>query len=335
MKVLITGITGLMGGLLARHLLDEHPGYEVVGTHRWRSRMHAVEGIKRRLDLRECDVRDASSVRRLVAAVKPDRIFHLAAQSSVQASQHAPADTLATNVVGLVNLLEAVREHHPAARILVPGSSEEYGLQEDSAQAVVETSPLRPLSPYGVSKVTQDMLGLQYHESYKLHIVRTRAFNHTAPGREDVFVESSFARQIAEIEAGLREPVVRVGNLEVVRDYSDARDVARAYALALERCVSGEVYNICSERGVRIGEMLDMLASMSTARIEVVRDPERVREREAPVLVGSAARFRATTGWAPTIPLEQTLREILEYWRGQVRADQRALQATPSTGGER
>jgi GDP-4-dehydro-6-deoxy-D-mannose reductase len=319
MKVLITGITGMVGGFLSRALLEQG-GVDIYGTCRWRSRMTNVETIQKQLHMRECDVRDASSVRRLIEDVRPDRIFHLAAQSNVLTSHHAPADTIATNVVGLVQLLEVLREVHPQARVLVPGSSEEYGLQHEDELPIVETNELRPLSPYAVSKVTQDMTALQYFESYKLPLVRTRAFNHTGPGREDVFVESNFARQIAEIEAGLRPPVVEVGNLDVVRDYTDARDIARAYILALEKCEPGEVYNICSERAVRIGEILDILLSMSPTRVEVVQDQTRVRPREALKTVGSGAKFRAATGWAPTIPLEQTLREILDGWRAKVRS---------------
>lgn len=326
MKVLITGITGMVGGFLARQLLREQPDVEIYGTHRWRSRMGNVEAIKRQVQLFECDVRDQSSVRRLISEIKPDRVFHLAAQSNVMTSRHAPADTISTNVVGLVNLLEAIRGTHPSARVLVPGSSEEYGLQYPDELPIVETSTLRPLSPYAVSKITQDMTGLQYFESYKLHIVRTRAFNHTGPGREDVFVESNFARQIAEIEAGMKPPVVYVGNLDVVRDYSDARDITRAYLLALEKCTPGEVYNICSGRGRRIGDLLDMLLAMSSTKVEVVRDPQRVRDREAPAIVGNSTRFREATGWVPKIPLEQTLRDILDVWRQTVRGGEKVRQ---------
>lgn len=329
MRVLITGVTGMMGGFLARELRRQDPDVEILGTYRWRSRMENVEAIRNQLGLRECDVRDASSVRRLIADVRPDRVFHLAAQSNVLTSRHAPADTIATNVVGLVNLLEAIRESHPAARVLVPGSSEEYGLQHPEELPIRETNPLRPLSPYAVSKVTQDMTGLQYFESYHLHIVRTRAFNHSGPGREDVFVESNFAHQIAEIEAGLRGPELFVGNLDVVRDYSDARDVARAYILALESGVPGEVYNICSGRGRRIGDVLNSLLAMSGVEARIVVDPARLRDREALELVGDPTRFREATGWVPTIDFEQTLRDLLDSWRRRLALEaERARQQT-------
>lgn len=305
----------MVGGFLARELRRQYADAQIHGTYRWRSRMENVDAIKRDLHMHECDVRDASSVRKLVSDVRPDRVFHLAAQSNVLTSRHAPADTIATNVVGLVNLLEAIREYQPAARVLIPGTSEEYGLQLPEEQPIKETNPLRPLSPYAVSKVTQDLTGLQYFESYGLHIVRTRAFNHTGPNREDVFVESSFARQIADIEAGLRPAVVHVGNLDVVRDYSDARDIARAYILAIEKGVPGEVYNICSGKGRRIGDILDVLFAISSVRAEVVSDPSRLRDREALALVGDCTRFRETTGWTPNIDFEQTLRDILDGWR--------------------
>lgn len=333
MRVLITGITGMMGSVLAQEWLRRAPEAEVFGTHRWRSRMGNVEPFKHRVRLRECDVRDQSNVRRLLHEIQPDRIFHLAAQSNVPTSLHAPADTLATNVVGLVNLLEAMRELRSTARILVPGSSEEYGLQQPDELPARETNFLRPLSPYGVSKVAQDMTGLQYFESYGLHIVRTRAFNHTGPGREDVFVESNLARQIAEIEAGLRPPILHVGNLDVVRDYSDVRDIARAYVLALENGTAGEVYNICSGQAVRIGQMVDMLLSMTSVPIEVRQDPSRVRSKEALQLTGDASRFRALTGWEPEIPLHDTLRDILGTWRAIVRGAAGATAAQPHSGG--
>jgi len=319
MRVLVTGITGMVGGFLACYLLEQRPSDEIHGTYRWRSRMETVEPFKNRIHLQECDVRDGNSVRKLIHDVQPDEVYHLAAQSNVLTSHHAPADTLATNVVGLVNLLEALRELRPTARILVPGSSEEYGLQHPHELPIRETNPLRPVSPYAVSKLTQDMTAAQYTESYGMHIIRTRAFNHIGPGRDDVFVESSFARQIAEIEAGLRPPQVCVGNLEILRDYSDARDIVRAYVLAMERAVPGEVYNICSERARRIGELLDILLEISGVQVEVAVDPKRVRPREAPVIVGDSTRFRRQTSWAPEIPLEQTLRDILTDWRERVR----------------
>ena len=234
MRVLITGFTGFVGSHLADYLVARGD-VEIFGTHRWRSRMENVEHLGDRVRRVECDLRDAGAVRRLLGEVRPDRIFHLAAQSYVPTSWLAPGETLNGNVQGQVNLFEAIRDLDLPTRVQIAGSSEEYGLVLPHEVPLREDSPLRPLSPYAVSKVAQDLLAYQYWKSYQLHVVRTRGFNHTGPRRGEVFVTSNFARQIAEIEKGIREPVVRVGNLESVRDFTDVRDMVRAYWLALER----------------------------------------------------------------------------------------------------
>ena len=218
-----------------------------------------------------------------------------------------------------MHLFEAVREADLATRILIAGSSEEYGATTPDELPIKETNPLRPLSPYAVSKVGQDMLAYQYHQSYGLWVVRTRAFNHEGPRRGDVFVTSNFAKQIAEAEAGLRPPIISVGNLEAQRDYTDARDIVRAYELALEHCTPGEVYNIGSGDVWSIQKMLDTLLSFSTLAFEVRPDPARMRPSDVPVLFSDSSKFRAATGWAPTIPFETTLFDTLEYWRQRVK----------------
>ena len=233
MRVLITGITGFVGSHLAEYALKA--GAEVVGSVRWRSRLEYIEGIRRSLRLIEADLRDVSSVRALLAEARPEWIFHLAAQSFVHASFNAPAEALSTNVLCQVNLLEGLRAERLSPRVLVVGSSEEYGLVYESELPIKETNLLRPLSPYAVSKVAQDLMGFQYWKSYGLPIVRSRAFNHSGPRRGEVFMTSNFAKQIAEIEAGQREPVIQVGNLTARRDFSDVRDVVRGYWLLLER----------------------------------------------------------------------------------------------------
>ena len=240
---------------------------------------------------------------------------HLAAQSFVPASWHAPAETLTTNIIGQLNIFEAVRKLKSSARMHVAGSSEEYGWVESHELPIKETNALRPLSPYGVSKVTQNLLGYQYAKSYGLHIVRTRAFNHTGPRRGEVFATSNFAKQIASIEAGLAPPVVSVGNLKARRDFSDVRDIVRGYWLALERGEPGEVYNICSGRGVAIGEMLEILLGFSDRKIEIVQDPKRFRPSDVEILEGDCTKFKKQTGWTPEIPLERTLEDLLNYWR--------------------
>ena len=238
MRALITGFTGFVGSHLADYLVARGD-VEVFGVHRWRSRLDNVEHLGTRVRRVECDLRDAASVRHVLRDVQPDRIFHLAAQSYVPTSWLAPAETLSGNVLCQVNLFEALRDLELPARVHIAGSSEEYGLVLPEEVPTREESPLRPLSPYGVSKVSQDLLAYQYWKSYRLHVVRTRGFNHTGPRRGEVFVTSNFARQIAEIEKGLREPIVWVGNLESIRDFTDVRDMVRAYWLALERGTPG------------------------------------------------------------------------------------------------
>jgi GDP-4-dehydro-6-deoxy-D-mannose reductase len=317
MRVLITGVTGFVGSHLA-DILVARPGLEVYGAHRWRSRMENVEHLRERLTLVECDLRDPGAVRRLLSTVRPDRIFHLAAQSYVPTSWMSPAETITGNVTCQLNLLEAVRESGLPTRIHVAGSSEEYGLVHQHELPIREENPLRPLSPYAVSKVAQDYLAYQYWMSHRVHTVRTRGFNHTGPRRGEVFVTSNFARQIAEIEKGVREPVVRVGNLEAIRDFTDVRDMVQAYWLALERGEPGEVYNICSGRGYTVRQVLDILLGFASVHVEVREDPERMRPSDVAVLLGDCTRFQRITGWKPTISFEVTLKDLLEHWRQRV-----------------
>src|SRR3990167_6435755 len=238
MKALITGITGFVGSHLAEHLLAR--GDEVYGTMRWRSRMDNINHIKNKIKFIETDIRDSYSIEKAIMSVEPDVIFHLAAQSFVHTSFHAPQETLSTNIIGTVNLLEAVRSSGTNPVIQIAGSSEEYGLVYPHEIPIKETNPLRPLSPYGVSKVAQDLLGYQYYQSYGMKIVRTRGFNHTGGRRGDVFVTSNFAKQVAEIEAGLRKPVIFVGDLSSRRDFTDVRDMVKGYLLACQKGKAGE-----------------------------------------------------------------------------------------------
>jgi GDP-4-dehydro-6-deoxy-D-mannose reductase len=316
MRVLITGVTGFVGSHLAEYCLDL--GHEVAGTMRWRSQQENLEVVRGKVTLYEADLRDGTAVRSVIQEFRPDWIFHLAAQSFVAASWSAPAETLSTNVLSQVHLLEAIREANLDARVQIAGSSEEYGQVLDDELPIKETNPLRPLSPYAVSKVAQDLLGFQYFKSYGQHIVRTRAFNHEGPRRGEVFVTSSFAKQIALAEAGKGEPVLHVGNLEARRDFTDVRDVVRGYWLALERCEAGEVYNLGSGKAWRISDVADMLIAEAKVPIEVRPDPTRMRPSDVPVLLADTTRFREATGWEPQIPFEQTLHDTLEYWRERV-----------------
>jgi len=317
MRVLITGVTGFVGSHFAEYALAR--GVEVVASYRWRSNTENIEHIRHRLELVECNLRDMSSAHHLVEIARADWIIHLAAQSFVGTSWQAPAETFMTNTVSQINLLEAVRARSPHARFLVIGSSEEYGFVSEEELPITEANPLRPLSPYAVSKVAQDLMGYQYFKSYGMHIVRTRAFNHEGPRRGDVFVTSNFARQIAEIERGLRPPVIAVGDLKSRRDYTDVRDIVRGYWLLLDRGEPGEVYNLCSGRAWVIQGILDfLLAEARVQGISIQEDPARLRPSDVPVLRGDATKVLTAVGWRPEIPFEQTLRDILDYWRGRM-----------------
>lgn len=315
-KVLITGITGFAGSHLAELLLKNN--YQVYGTTRPRSSKDNIVQIKDRLKLSDADIVDSHSLNNLVSKIKPDYIFHLAAQSFVPTSWASPATTFEVNVIGTVNLFEAVRRARINPKIQIACSSEEYGLVHQSELPVKETNPLRPLSPYAVSKVAMDYLGYQYFRSYEMQIVRTRGFNHTGPRRGDVFATSNFSKQIAEIEKGLKEAVIHVGNLEAKRDFTDARDMVRGYLLAILKCQAGEVYNICSGKAVRIRKILDILLSLSKVKIKIKKDKERIRPSDVPILLGDCSKFQKETGWKPQLPLEKTLKDLLDYWRERV-----------------
>lgn len=313
-RVLVTGVTGFAGSHLVDFLLTRGD-CEIFGIQRWRSRTENIEHFADKITLLECDLRDATNTFEIIAKIKPDWIFHLAAQSFVPTSWVAPSESLTTNVMAQVNIFEAVRRLGLKTRIQLACSSEEYGMVYPDEVPIKETNPLRPLSPYAVSKVAQDMLGYQYWMSWKVDSVRTRGFNHEGPRRGPVFVASDFAKQIADIEKGKKAPVLHVGNLEAKRDFTDVRDMVRAYVLALEKCEPGEVYNICSGKAWTIQALLDHLLSLTKARIEVKEDPARLRPSDVPILLGDNSKFVQATGWQPTIAFEQTLADMLEYWR--------------------
>jgi GDP-4-dehydro-6-deoxy-D-mannose reductase len=314
-RALITGISGFVGSHLAEYLL-KHTDWHVAGTVYGPE--DNIEHLRDRLELYPAELSELETVISIVEQAKPDHIFHLAAQPLVSLSRRDPWGTLAVNIRLQLNILEAVARLGSTARILVVGSSEEYGQVRPDELPVKETNPLRPTSPYAVSKVAQDMLGLQYHLSQQLFTVRVRAFNHIGPRQRLGFVASDFASQIAEAEAGLREPVVRVGNLEPQRDFSDVRDVVRGYHLLITEGEAGEVYNLGSEQARSVREMLETLIAMANIPITVEQDPERLRPTDVPVIVGDCTKIRQQTGWRTTIPFEDSLRDVLDYWREQV-----------------
>ena len=317
-RALITGITGMVGSFLAEYTLDDHPEVEVHGLARWRSPLDNIRGILPRVNLHYGDVRDLNSLVLVLRQVRPDLIFHLAAQSYVTVSFSAPADTLSTNVIGTANLLDAVRIVGIDPKVHICSSSEVYGQVREDEVPIKETNPFRPASPYAVSKVGEDMIAFQYFISYGLKTLRTRMFTHTGPRRGDVFAESAFAKQIAEIEAGVRPNPVRVGNLKSVRTIADVRDAVIAYWLLLEKCPPGEVYNIGGERTMTVGDILETLKGMSERKIEHEVDPGLLRPSDVTLQVPDTSKFREATGWKPQIPVETTLMDLLDYHRNKV-----------------
>lgn len=318
MKVLVTGACGFVGGHLVEFLRAEHPEVEVLGLDRPHGA--APEERAAEVSVLKADLDDGASLEAALRGVAPDRVIHLAGQSSVQHSWTDPGGTLRTNVLGVVHLLDALRKLSLAPRVLVVGSADEYGPVRPDEVPIREDRALRPSSPYAVSKAAQGLLALQYASPRGLSVIVTRTFPHTGPRRGETFAESSFARQIAEVEARRRGPVLQVGNLEAVRDFSDVRDVVRAYWALLEEGKSGEVYNVCSGTGTPIRELLQMLIAIAGVDVEVRLDPDRLRPADVPVLVGDPRKLKQATGWEPRIGLDQTLRDLLDDWRERVRA---------------
>ncbi len=314
MRALITGISGFAGSHLAEFLLDED--VEVFGLIRRRSPLHHLESVKESVNLLEGDLQDSTSLRTILREANPDWIFHLAAQSFVPTSWRAPADTINTNITGQVNLFESVRDLDLDPVIQIACSSEEYGLVHPEETPIKESNPLRPLSPYAVSKVAQDFLGYQYHQSYGMKVIRTRAFNHTGPRRGEEFVASAFAKQIVDIERG-GNPVIKVGNLDAERDFTDVRDVVAGYKLAVEKGKPGEVYNICTGTAISISVLLEKLIALSSINPKVIKDPDLDRPSDVPLLLGDCSHFKARTKWQPKISLDQTLEDLLHWWRSK------------------
>jgi GDP-4-dehydro-6-deoxy-D-mannose reductase len=320
MRALITGITGFVGSYLAEHLLSTHPDVELFGLHRWRSASADVADLAPVVRLTDGDLLDATSILRALHASRPDVIFHLAASSSVASSWDTPAEIMQVNVMGTLHLLEAMRQMDLDAPVVLACSAEGYGAVAEKDLPIREDAPFRPVSPYAVSKAAVDLLAFQYFQTFRLRTIRLRLFNHCGPRQSDRFVISALARQIAEIEAELRPPEVRVGNLEARRDFVDVRDVVRAYWLAATKGSPGECYNVATGRSHSVRQVLDHLLTLSDAVVDVVFDPGRLRPAEIPRLEGDASRFRTATGWEPAIPFEQTLYDTLEFWRGRIRA---------------
>jgi len=314
-RILITGGLGFVGKYLYTELLQS--GYDV-----WASDLHsacAYAGPPLNLArIRACNVAVAEDVFSLVTALKPDCVVHLAAQSSSAKALAEPRETFVTNALGTLNLLEAIRSNCPGSSVLVVGSAEIYGPQF-AAGLLTEECSLVPVSPYALSKAAQDLIALEYWRGHSVRTIRTRSFNHTGPGQTTTFALPSFASQIAQAEAGLREPVIEVGNMDTVRDFSDVRDVVRAYRLILEKGEIGSAYNVCSGKAASMGALLQILTSLSRVKITVKKSESRMRPADIPYLVGDNSKMTARTGWKPCFEMEQTLSELLDFWREKVK----------------
>jgi GDP-4-dehydro-6-deoxy-D-mannose reductase len=315
MRVLITGVAGFVGRHLAAHLFAEG-GHEIWGLAR---AGHELVGLDPSIRLLVADMTNRDSVETAIAESRPEAIYHLASQASVKRSFDSPLETLQNNMVGQVHLLDACILSAPQARILVVGSNEEYGLTDPDELPIKENKELRPVSPYAVSKVTQDMLGHQYFRARNLQIVRVRPFTHIGPGQAQGFVTTDFAMQLAQMELGRCEPTMSVGNLDGVRDFSDVRDVVRGYRLLIERGEAGEVYNLGSGVGITIRSILDQLLSLTDVRPTVVSDPSRMRPSEIPAMYADCSKIYAQTGWKTEITFERTLSDVMDDWRQRVR----------------
>lgn len=312
-KVLITGITGFAGNYLSDYLLKQNK-FEVSGTYLNDKSLSNLDN-KDSLKLYKVDLLDPQATDKLVQYEKPDYLFHLAALTSAKKSFSDPKETFVNNVSGQINLLESiVKSELFETKILIVSSAEVYGLVGPEDLPIDESTPFNPTNPYSVSKLAQDFLGLQYFNSHKLNIVRVRPFNHVGPKQPPHFVVSAFANKIALIEKG-KESVMSVGNLEAKRDFTDVRDMVRAYLLALEKGKSGDVYNLGSGTSHKISEILDILKGMSTTEINIEQDPSLMRPSDDPELLCDPSKFENLTGWKPEIPIEKTLEDTLEYFR--------------------
>jgi GDP-4-dehydro-6-deoxy-D-mannose reductase len=312
MRALITGIGGFVGRHLLQHLQEE--GDEVCGV----GRPADCAGMPASVRVFHTDLSDRAAVDAVIREAQADAIYHLAAQSSPSESLSDPWATIGNNLLAQINLFEAILSAGVRPRVLVIGSSDEYGRVRPEDVPTNENVPLQPTTPYAVSKVGQDVMGFQYFAQHNLPIVRVRPFNHTGPGQDARFVIPSFAQQLAEIEAGEREPVLHVGNLNVARDFTDARDMVCAYRLALVAGVPGDVYNLGRGRSVRIADMVDELVSLCRVPIQIRVDPGLLRPSDVPRQEADTRRFTTLTGWQPRIAWQTTLRDTLQYWREKV-----------------
>jgi GDP-4-dehydro-6-deoxy-D-mannose reductase len=311
-KVLITGATGFVGKHLINHLVS-------IGTSELYGTTLSEKDGAERIKLEKVDLKDYGKVLELIEKIKPDQIYHLAAFTSPADSFSNPASSVLGNIEIQLNVLNALKECDlKGARTLVVSSAEVYGMVDGSDLPIRESTEFRPVSPYGVSKIAQDYLALQYFLSHKMDIIRVRPFNHIGPGQSNAFSVASFSEQIARIEKKLQEPVLKVGNLAAKRDFTDVRDIVRGYALLMEKGKSGEVYNIGSGRSHSIHSILEKLLALSSEKIEIENDPDRARPSDIPDIYCDMSKISLLTGWKPEIELAATLKDTLDYWRSIV-----------------
>jgi GDP-4-dehydro-6-deoxy-D-mannose reductase len=312
-KILITGASGFVGSHLVNYLLEKTED-DLFGTYFFDKNLKNLK--KDRITFLKVDLRNEDETLALMERVKPDAIYHLAAFASAASSFKSPNETVINNISSQINILEAVRKSNLSkCRILIISSADIYGYVRQEDLPIDEETPFNPTNPYAVSKLTQDFLGKQYFLSYRFQIVRARPFNHIGPGQSPNFVVASFAQKIAEMEKGKREPVLPIGNVEVKRDFTDVRDVVRAYALLMEKGIAGEVYNVGAGISYKISDILDKLLSLTKTKIKVKVNDALIRPIDVPDLVCDPTKLRKLTGWKPEIPLEQTLEDTLDYWR--------------------
>jgi GDP-mannose 4,6-dehydratase len=325
----ITGITGMVGSHLADYLIEK-TDWKIVGLIRWRSPLdnisHLIERTNKndRIKLLYGDLGDSISIEAAISEAKPDYVFHLAAQSFPKTSFTAPLDTMDTNIQGTARVLEAIKNHVPGAIIHVCSSSEVFGRVPPEKLPIDEECTFHPASPYAISKVGTDLIGRFYAEAYGLTVMTTRMFTHTGPRRGDVFAESSFAKQIALAEAGFIEPVVKVGNLKSLRTVADVRDAVYAYYLLVTKNpIAGAYYNIGGQHTAEIGEILDHLISISTIsqKLKIEVDPDRLRPIDADLQVPNTSKFENHTGWKQAYTFEETMKDLLDYWRKKVKSE--------------
>lgn len=312
MKAMIIGGAGFVGAYLTRHLHDDLK-WEVVVTKM------PQEQIKANVKVVNLNILESDKVVSLLQEEKPDYIFHLAAQSSVAVSWKNPGLTVDVNIKGAVNVLEAVRIMEKPARVLLIGSGEEYGHILPEESPIKETNHVRPGNIYAATKACQNMLGAIYAEAYQMDVMMVRAFNHIGPNQAPIFVVADFCKQVAEMEAGMREPVMQVGNLSAKRDFTDVRDVVRAYGLLVQYGKAGETYNVGSGQAIAIEQILQMIVSKSALDIQIEIDPNKLRPVDVPIIEADTQKLAQTTGWKREISLEQTIQETLDYWRKEVK----------------